>query len=237
MSAEWKLTPTKRRARYYKLIAAGRQQLGVEQSTFARRVDSIASVMQPEGWHVAGMDAASSRFTPSCSSATFAPPGCRSSTRGTRRSGSSWRSPGFSITVVLTLALGIGATVTMLSVLDHVLLRPLIYAHDDRLVALYQKGTEGHERIVSYPTFLDWAHADVGFAGMSFVRGDRLTLATANGPRHVGTAFVSRGFSSSSALPRRLGARSSPKRSVNRGSTRSCSHTTSGFATLPPTRV
>ena len=104
------------------------------------------------------------------------------------------RSPGFSITVVLTLALGIGATVTMLSVLDHVLLRPLIYPHDDRLVALYQKGTEGNERIVSYPTFLDWAHADAGFAGMSFVRGDRLTLATAIGPRDVGTAFVSEGF-------------------------------------------
>src|SRR5674476_966731 len=44
LSAEWKLTPTKRRARYYKLTAAGRKQLGVEQSSFARLVDAIASV-------------------------------------------------------------------------------------------------------------------------------------------------------------------------------------------------
>jgi PadR family transcriptional regulator, regulatory protein PadR len=48
VSAEWKLTPTKRRARYYRLTAAGRKQLGVEQSSFARLVEAIANVMQPE---------------------------------------------------------------------------------------------------------------------------------------------------------------------------------------------
>ena len=48
VSAEWKLTPTKRRARYYKLSAAGRKQLGVEERSFARLVEAITSVMQPE---------------------------------------------------------------------------------------------------------------------------------------------------------------------------------------------
>lgn len=48
VSAEWKLTPTKRRARYYRLTAAGRKQLGVEQSSFTRLVEAISSVMQPE---------------------------------------------------------------------------------------------------------------------------------------------------------------------------------------------
>jgi PadR family transcriptional regulator, regulatory protein PadR len=48
VSAEWKVTPTKRRARYYKLTAAGRKQLGIEQSSFARLLEAIASVMQPE---------------------------------------------------------------------------------------------------------------------------------------------------------------------------------------------
>lgn len=48
VSAEWKLTPSKRRARYYKLTAAGRNQLGVEQNSFARLVEAIAGVMQPE---------------------------------------------------------------------------------------------------------------------------------------------------------------------------------------------
>ncbi|HEU5481292.1 MAG TPA: PadR family transcriptional regulator, partial [Candidatus Tumulicola sp.] len=36
VAAEWKQTPTKRRARYYRLTAAGRKQLGVESSAFER---------------------------------------------------------------------------------------------------------------------------------------------------------------------------------------------------------
>lgn len=48
VSAEWKLTPTKRRARYYKLTALGRKQLGVERSSFARLIGAISNVMQLE---------------------------------------------------------------------------------------------------------------------------------------------------------------------------------------------
>jgi putative ABC transport system permease protein len=101
---------------------------------------------------------------------------------------------GYSLTVVLTLALGIGATVTIFSVLDHVLLRPLLYTNADRLVALFQRGAEGNQRLVSYPTLLDWSRADVGFSAISYVRGDLQTLVTPSGPEPVGTGFVSRGF-------------------------------------------
>jgi putative ABC transport system permease protein len=47
------------------------------------------------------------------------------------------RSPGFSATAVLTVALGIGATTAIFSVVYGVLLKPLPFAHPDRLVALY----------------------------------------------------------------------------------------------------
>jgi putative ABC transport system permease protein len=104
------------------------------------------------------------------------------------------KSAGYSLTVALTLALGIGATVTVFSVLDHVLMRPLVYSDAGRLVALYQRGTEGNQRLVSYPTLLDWAHSDAGFNAMAFVRGEGLALVTPNGPKTVGTAFVSPGF-------------------------------------------
>src|SRR5919198_5718285 len=38
VTSAWKLSPTKRRARYYRLTAAGRRQLGVEHSAFERLV-------------------------------------------------------------------------------------------------------------------------------------------------------------------------------------------------------
>ncbi|HEV2180430.1 MAG TPA: PadR family transcriptional regulator [Gemmatimonadaceae bacterium] len=45
-AAEWKQTPTKRRARYYRLTAAGRKQLGVESSAFERAMLAITRVMR-----------------------------------------------------------------------------------------------------------------------------------------------------------------------------------------------
>ena len=48
IASTWKLTPTRRRARYYRLTRAGRKQLGVERSAFERLVAAIGSVMQPE---------------------------------------------------------------------------------------------------------------------------------------------------------------------------------------------
>jgi len=45
VTAEWRATPTKRRARYYRLTAAGRKQLGIEQAQFADAVRAITRVM------------------------------------------------------------------------------------------------------------------------------------------------------------------------------------------------
>ena len=45
VSAEWKLTPTKRRARYYKLTAAGRKQLAIERQDFDHLILAIHKVL------------------------------------------------------------------------------------------------------------------------------------------------------------------------------------------------
>ena len=46
ITAEWKLTPTKRRARYYRLTPVGRKQLGEESASFAKAVQAIGRVMR-----------------------------------------------------------------------------------------------------------------------------------------------------------------------------------------------
>ncbi|HEX8717861.1 MAG TPA: PadR family transcriptional regulator [Gemmatimonadaceae bacterium] len=48
ISSEWKQTPTRRRARYYRLTAAGRKQLGVETSGFRELILAITRVLQAE---------------------------------------------------------------------------------------------------------------------------------------------------------------------------------------------
>lgn len=67
-----------------------------------------------------------------------------------------WRSPGFSIVAILTLALGIGANTSMFSVVNAVLLRRLPFNDPDRVLAVSQKMANGSINIFSTPDFLAW---------------------------------------------------------------------------------
>lgn len=69
------------------------------------------------------------------------------------------RSPGFTIVAILALALGIGATTAIFSVVNAVVLKPLPYSHPEKLVQLWMRftgiGIPNDQNWVSAPEFMD----------------------------------------------------------------------------------
>ena len=72
------------------------------------------------------------------------------------------RSPGFAAVAILTLALGIGASTAILSVVDAILVRPLAYADPSRLVVILKGG----DSPVAPANFLDWKAQSGSFENM-----------------------------------------------------------------------
>jgi predicted permease len=86
-----------------------------------------------------------------------------------------WQRPGFAAATLCTLALGIGATTVMFTVLDGVLLKPLPYPDPERLVAVSAHTDRyGDQWGISYPNFLDTerqARALAPLAAWTYVGG------------------------------------------------------------------
>jgi putative ABC transport system permease protein len=79
------------------------------------------------------------------------------------------KSPSFSATAIIALALGIGATTAMFAVIYAFLLRPLPYANPDQLVVLQSRGiTTGNDLGVNYLDFLDWQKQNRSFSDLAF---------------------------------------------------------------------
>jgi putative ABC transport system permease protein len=118
------------------------------------------------------------------------------------------RSPGFSLLVVLTLALGIGANLAIFSVVDAVVLSPLPYEQPDRLVSIWEaKVSEGleHERIAP-PNFGDYRTLKAAFEDAAAWWHPDVNLADAAGdPIRVTTVEATANFFSVLGVRPRLG--------------------------------
>ena len=105
------------------------------------------------------------------------------------------RAPRFAAAAVLTLALGLGATTVIVSLVDHVVLRPLPYAHPERLVVVRE--VVGELRSV-YPTmpanaghFLAMRRLCRACEGVAAVKRAAVTLTGDGDPQRLGAARVS----------------------------------------------
>jgi hypothetical protein len=82
-------------------------------------------------------------------------------------------SPGFTLTAILTLALGIGANVVVFSVLNGLILRPLAVPQPENLVQITRGAAASSSDWHSYPDFRDLRDRDPSFSGMlatSYIR-------------------------------------------------------------------
>src|SRR5262245_30115784 len=66
------------------------------------------------------------------------------------------KAPTFTIIMLTTLALGIGASTAIFAMVDGILPRPLPFADPDRLIWVNQVNPRGNLMSVSWPDFLDW---------------------------------------------------------------------------------
>ena len=104
------------------------------------------------------------------------------------------KNPGFTAVAVLTLALGIGASASIFSVVEAVLLRALPYPNPEKLVRVWEKAPDGRAMNLSDPNFDDFAQQNDTF---EYLAGYEYWLSSVSGagePVRVNIASVSRGF-------------------------------------------
>src|ERR1700683_5395340 len=115
-----------------------------------------------------------------------------------------WKSPGFTIVAVLTLALGIGANTAIFSVVNGVLLRPLPFRDPSRLVLIAEKSSFPIIS-TSYENYLDWRNQSHSFESMEATRGGSITLTGAGEPARLNVRMASAGLFSMLGINAQIG--------------------------------
>jgi putative ABC transport system permease protein len=114
-----------------------------------------------------------------------------------------FKSKGFTITAVLTLALGIGATTAIFSVV-YAVFEPMPYPNPDQLVMVWSWG-RGSRNSVPSGDFLEWQRRSTSFQGIGTWTGASFNVSTDDRPEQVPGSRRTPGFFTFEGLPLLLG--------------------------------
>jgi putative ABC transport system permease protein len=101
------------------------------------------------------------------------------------------KSPGFTAVVLLTLALGIGATTAIFTVVDAVMLRPYPYRDMDRIVMIAETMRSGQMLSIAWPNFRDWREQNQVFEHLGIYRGTVVNLSGGDQPERLNASLAS----------------------------------------------
>jgi len=104
-----------------------------------------------------------------------------------------WKSAGFTSVSLLALALGIGATTAIFSLLYSVLLAPLPYVDSDRIMMVWSH-QKGERNGTSPSDYLDWQKQATAFESLNAWTGDGFTISTPDWTEQVQASRVAPGF-------------------------------------------
>jgi putative ABC transport system permease protein len=102
--------------------------------------------------------------------------------------------PGFTAIVVITLALGIGASTAIFSVVDNVLLRRLPYRNGERIVAIQEVNREGKRGQITSANFLDWRKQNTVFEHLAAIKTTTSNLALSDQAERIDLAQTNTNF-------------------------------------------
>ena len=121
-------------------------------------------------------------------------------------------SPAFAITAILTLALGIGATTAVFSVVDRILFRPLPYAHPDQLVSVGLTAPIIPQEFMLGGSYFVWRDNQKPFSRFTSETGVNACDLTENNPAHLNCASVEANFLPTLGVSPMLGPQFSSRR-------------------------
>ncbi len=123
------------------------------------------------------------------------------------------RRPGFAAAVVLTLALGTGATTAIFSIVNAALLRPLPYREPDRLMMVWERNDRlGSEENVASPyNYTAWKAQNRSFSGLDGFLARGATMTGQGKPQYLRVGIVTPGFFSTVGVEPMLGRTFSPE--------------------------